>query len=121
KGVDQLRKLVPGVLSSVEQSGLQGRLARLVEAGAPEDLALRVAVLQPLTTASNLVDLAEGSSWSLPEVARLYHQAGAAFGFDRLRAAAGEFRSGDSFERSAVRRLIEDLLAEQTILTRAIM
>ncbi|HYD44138.1 MAG TPA: NAD-glutamate dehydrogenase domain-containing protein, partial [Phenylobacterium sp.] len=121
KGVDQLRKLVPGVLSPVEQAGLQGRLARLVEAGAPEDLALRVAALQPLTTASNLVDLAEGSSWGLPEVARLYHQAGAAFGFDRLRAAAGEFRSGDSFERSAVRRLIEDLLAEQTTLTRAIM
>ena len=121
KGVDQLRKLIPGVLSPVEQAGLEKRLSRLVEAGAPQDLALRVAVLQPVTTASNLVDLAEGSSWALPEVARLYHQTASAFGFDRLRAAAGEFRSGDSFERSAVRRLIEDMLAEQTSLTRAIM
>ena len=71
--------------------------------------------------AYDLVDLAEASSWPLPNVARLYYATGAAFAFDRLRAAAGEFRAGDIFERTALRRLIEDLLSEQTQLARAIM
>ena len=54
-------------------------------------------------------------------MARLYYATGAALAFDRLRAAAGEFRAGDMFERTALRRLVEDLIAEQAGLTRAVM
>jgi len=53
-------------------------------------------------------------------MARLYHQVGAAFDFDRLRAAAGTVPSVDHFDRLAVRRLIEDIMAEQVALTRAV-
>jgi len=80
-----------------------------------------VAVLQPMTIAGDLVDLAEASSWPLPNVARLYHAVGEAFGFDRVRGAAGAYAVGDNFERMALRRLIEDLLTQQADLTRAIM
>ncbi len=117
----KLRAMMPAVLSPVEQAQVERRVAQLVEAGAPEDQAREAAVLQPLSTAADLVDLAEASSWPLANVARLYAAAGAAFAFDRLRAAAGEFTAGDIFERTALRRLIEDLLAEQASLTRAIM
>jgi glutamate dehydrogenase len=120
-GFKRLRGLMPGVASAVEQAAIQDRTRQLVEAGAPQDSAEQAAVLQSLTTAADLVDLAEASSWPLPNVARLYHQAGAAFAFDRLRAAAAGFAVGDNFERTALRRLLEDLLAEQASLTRAIM
>src|SRR5690606_21070445 len=40
--------------------------------------------------------------------------------FDRLRAAAGAVPSADHFDRLAVRRLIEDLMNEQVMLTRAV-
>jgi glutamate dehydrogenase len=43
------------------------------------------------------------------------------FGFDRLRSAAGSFVGGDAFERLAVRRLIEDMLSEQTAITQAVL
>jgi glutamate dehydrogenase len=120
-GTAILRKLGPDVLSSVERERVVAQTTRLIEAGAPEGLAAQVANLQPLTTAVDLVDLAEASSWSLPNVARLYHQTGALFAFDRLRAAAAGFTAGDSFERTAVRRLLEELLAEQAAVTQAIM
>jgi len=97
------------------------RVRGYVAEGAPEALAQAVAALQPLTIAADLVDLASGSSWTVKAVARLYHQAGAAFGFDRLRGAAGSFVGGDAFERLAVRRLIEDLLSEQTAITQAVL
>ena len=95
--------------------------AGLESEGAPASHARAAAALGPLTVVADLVDLAEASSWPLPNVARLYYATGAAFAFDRLRAAGAEFRAGDVFERTALRRLLEDLLAEQAQLTHAIM
>jgi glutamate dehydrogenase len=119
--VKTLSALTPGVLSPFEQKVVAKRVKTYVADGAPEALAQSVAALQPLTTAADLVDLANASSWSVENVARLYHQVGAAFGFDRLRGAAGSFVGGDAFERLAVRRLIEDMLAEQTAITQAVL
>jgi glutamate dehydrogenase len=120
-GFKSLHALMPDVLPPAERAGVDRQIAQLTKAGAPQDHALAAASIAPLTSAADLVDLAEASSWPLPNVARLYYATGAAFGFDRLRAAAGEFRAGDIFERTALRRLIEDLLVEQAQLTRAIM
>jgi len=119
--VDELKTLIPGVLSPYEQETVAKRTAAFVKAGAPEDLAQQIAALQWLTTAADLVDLAGASRQPLANVTRLYHQVGAAFAFDRMRAAAGAFRGGDSFERLATRRLIEDMLCEQTSLTGAVL
>jgi glutamate dehydrogenase len=116
-----LLKLMPGILSPIEQAAVETRVRHLTEAGAPLDKARAVAVLQPMTIAGDLVDLAEASSWPLAAVARLYHAVGEIFGFDRVRQAAGAYAVGDNFERMALRRLIEDLLTQQSDLTRAVM
>ena len=117
----ELRALTPGILSPFEQKAVARRAAAFVKDGAPEALAHSIAAIQPLTTAAELVDLAGDLGWPVAATARLYHQVGAAFSFDRLRAAAGEKRGGDHFERMAVRRLIEDMLSEQAQVARAVM
>ncbi|WP_454713611.1 NAD-glutamate dehydrogenase [Caulobacter segnis] len=119
--VATLKGMAPAILSPFEQKIVAKRVKTYVADGAPDALAQAVAALQPLTTAADLVDLGNVSSWSVENVARLYHQVGAAFGFDRLRGAAGSFVGGDSFERLAVRRLIEDMLTEQTAITEAVL
>ena len=119
--IAELRALSPGILSAFEQKAVGKRAGSFVKDGAPEALALSIAALQPLTTAAELADLANASGWPVAAAARLYHQVGATFSFDRLRAAAGEKRGGDHFERMAVRRLVEDMLAEQAQVARAVM
>ncbi|WP_029910691.1 NAD-glutamate dehydrogenase [Caulobacter sp. UNC358MFTsu5.1] len=119
--VKALSGLGTAILSPFEQKTVAKRAKAYVADGAPEALALAVAALQPVTTAADLVDLGNASSWSVENVARLYHQVGAAYGFDRLRSAAGSFVGGDAFERLAVRRLIEDMLSEQTAITQAVL
>ncbi|MDP3299108.1 MAG: NAD-glutamate dehydrogenase, partial [Phenylobacterium sp.] len=113
--------LAPEVLTPVERADLDALAERLTAAGAPEALAHAVVELQPLTIAADLADLAEASRWPVEHVARLHHKVGEVFGFDRLRAAAGGHSAGDIFERTAVRRLVEDLLSEQTAVARAVM
>jgi glutamate dehydrogenase len=119
--VKALSALGTAILSPFEQKAAAKRAKAYVADGAPETLAQAVATLQPMTTAADLVDLGNASSWSVQNVARLYHQVGAAFGFDRLRSAAGSFVGGDAFERLAVRRLIEDMLGEQTAITQTVL
>jgi len=117
---DALRAAGPEVLSRFEQRQYEARVATFVGLGAPEDLARDIALLRPMVATADIGDLANELGWSAPAMARLYHQVGAAFDFDRLRVAAGSIPSGDHFDRLAVRRLIQDLMAEQQQLTRAV-
>ncbi|MDZ4363820.1 NAD-glutamate dehydrogenase [Brevundimonas sp.] len=117
---DTLRQAGGDVLSRFEQGRLEARVAAFTDLGAPAELAATVALLRPMVATADIGDLAREAGWGAPEMARLYHQVGAAFDFDRLRAAAGQVPSVDHFDRLAVRRLIRDLMSEQMMLTRAV-
>ncbi len=117
---DGLQTEGPAVLSRFEQDRLDKRVQRFADLGAPEDLARSISLMRPLVAAADIGDLAREANWPVAAMARLYHQVGAAFDFDRLRAAAGSIPSADHFDRLAVRRLIEDLMQEQRGLTRAV-
>jgi glutamate dehydrogenase len=117
---DALRACGGSVLSRFEQSRLEARVQTFVSLGAPEAMARNVALLRPLVATADIGDLARQAGWPEPAMATLYHQVGAAFDFDRLRAGAGSVPSADHFDRLAVRRLIEDLMVEQMTLTRAV-
>jgi glutamate dehydrogenase len=117
---DALRMEGASILSEFEQAQVKRRADAFVLAGAPADLAQAVAVLKPLTATSDVADLARRVSWPVESAARLYHQVGAAFDFDRLRGAAGSLSTNDHYERMAVRRMIEDFLTEQATLTQAV-
>jgi glutamate dehydrogenase len=117
---DALQTEGQGVLSRFEQGRLEDRVRRFADHGAPEDLTRSISIMRPLVAAADIGDLATETGWPVAAMARLYHQVGAAFDFDRLRAAAGSIPSADHFDRLAVRRLIEDLMNEQATLTRAV-
>ena len=117
---DALRLEGGGVLSRFEQARLDGRVEAFARLGAPDELARAVALLRPLVATADIGDLAREAGWPEPAMARLYHQVGAAFEFDRLRVAAGTVPSADHFDRLAVRRLLDDLSAEHVALTRSV-
>lgn len=105
-------------LSPNEAGRVDARARKLIETGAPEDLSRRVAALLSWTSAVDMVDLAEGDD--VLETAKLYLATGERFGFDRLRAGAGELYSTDPWDRMAIRRLIEDIYAEQKAVVAAV-
>ena len=117
---DALRAVGGSVLSRFEQSRFDHRVQTFVGLGVPEAMAPTVSILRPLVATADIGDLARQAHWPEPAMATLYHQVGAAFDFDRLRAGAGSVASIDHFDRLAVRRLIEDLMVEQMTLTRAV-
>jgi glutamate dehydrogenase len=118
---DEMRAQGLTLLSPLERAAAERRAHGFIELGAPKELAVSIAALRPLTSTSDVADLALSAGWAFLAAGRIYHQAGAVFGFDRLRAAAGGLMASDPYERQAVRQLIEDLLAEQAAITRSIM
>ncbi len=118
---DLLRAEGLTVLSPLERTRAQARIDASVAAGAPPDLAARVGLLGPLLALSDVADLAHAAGWAVLPAAWVYHQAGATFAFDRLRAGAAGLLAGDIYQRQAARQMLEDLLSEQALLTRAVM
>ncbi|MDP3379322.1 MAG: NAD-glutamate dehydrogenase [Brevundimonas sp.] len=108
------------VLSRFEQGRLDDRVRGFIAQGIPEAMAREVALLRSQVAVADVGDLAREADWPVPCMARLYHQVGAAFDLDRLRFAAGQVPSADHFDRLAVRRLIQDFMVEQMVLTRAV-
>ena len=103
-------------LSRFEQAQAEAHVRRLAEAGAPPELAERIVGLRAGTVAVEAGDLARDKGWPVEAAAEIYAAAGAAFGLDRLRAAASQLKGGDPFERRAVRGLLVDLLEAQVAL-----
>ena len=97
------------------------RSTKWIKLGAPKTLAHSFGLMRPLTYAADIGDLASTTAWPLANTAYVYHRVGGQFGFDRMREAAAARVPADPYERIAVRRLIEDILAEQSALSAAII
>jgi glutamate dehydrogenase len=105
------------VLSPFERKAAVRRSTKWIKLGAPKTLAHSFGLMRPLTYAADLGDLASATGWPLANTAYVYHRVGGQFGFDRMREAAAVRVPADPYERIAVRRLIEDILAEQSALS----
>ncbi|MBV8593729.1 MAG: NAD-glutamate dehydrogenase, partial [Caulobacteraceae bacterium] len=119
--MDSLKSLAPQVFSPFERQAAARRARVWIRAGAPKDLSHAIAVMQPLNAAPAIANIAVAQGWPFEAAAHVYFKVGGAFAFDRLRAAAGALLGRDAFERLALRRLIEDIRAEQAALARTVM
>jgi glutamate dehydrogenase len=119
-GVASLKPLVREVISPFERARVDAHAADLVAAGAPEEVTRAIASLRPLISATDIIDIATVEHCAPEAAARIYHKLGEAVGFDELRAAAGLTASPDHWDRVATRRIIEDLMSEQSAVAQAV-
>jgi len=88
---------------------------------APKTLAQRIANLDALAPACDIVRIAAGGRFEPEAVARVFYGIGDRFGFDWLRAAALQIARGDEWQKSATAGIVDDLYATQTRLVTRIM
>jgi glutamate dehydrogenase len=119
-GVEALAPRIGDLVSPLEAQRLIGRIDALEAQGAPAKLARAVAMLRPLISATDIIDLSASRGWSVEATARLYHEVGASVGFDEMRFAAGQTAAPDHWDRVATRRIIEDLMGEQGQITASV-
>jgi glutamate dehydrogenase len=101
---------------ALPQDGVDPRTSRfnsLKDGGVPEPLAKRIASLQALTVAPDIVVVADRTKRSVGDVTRTYIAAVRYFRLERIVNAAREIAVGDYFDRLALDRS-RDLLGAAT-------
>ena len=105
------------MLAAFDAQELERRLETLTADGVPEDIARRVAGLDPLAAACHIVHAAEACKRPVDEVGAVYFAVGARLGLDWLRAAAQRIDADDHWQRLATTAIVEDLYGQQRALT----
>jgi glutamate dehydrogenase len=104
--------LPPSMLNNVT-----ARRAELIEDGIPESLADRVASLDVMSSAMDIIRIAQAdTSRGVEDVARVYFGLGDRFALDRLRNASQNIPAETPWQKTALSTLVEDLYGFQSVL-----
>ncbi|MEN3974863.1 NAD-glutamate dehydrogenase [Emcibacter sp. SYSU 3D8] len=93
------------------------QVSLLAAKGVPADLAHRIASLEPMLSAPDIVLLKERDTVPLDEIASAYFAVGARTGLDWLRGATDMVVTSDHWDRLALGSIVDDLYDQQRELT----
>ncbi len=112
-GVTTLRDNLDDILSDLALADVRDRVERFADESVPEALTTAIAQLKPLSSACDVVRLADGAGHPVKEVGRTYSAVGTRFGLDWLRSAANRIPSDNQWHRMALAAIIDDLWSLQ--------
>ncbi|MBV9494349.1 MAG: NAD-glutamate dehydrogenase, partial [Acidobacteria bacterium] len=108
---DKLQTVLPKALLTT----LEVRESELVTDGIPETLAHRVASLDVMSSAMDIVRISQKGG-AVEDAASVYFTLGARFGLDRLRTAAQSVAAETPWQKAALSAVVDDLFQYQSIL-----
>ncbi len=120
-GIETLETNLETVLSDLEAESFAGRYALYSEQDVPEDIAKRIAGLEALESALDIVAAAVGGKRPVEDVGRVYFGVGDKLGLNWLRASAEHIVPENNWERQAVGAMVDDLFGQQRALTNAVL
>ncbi len=113
-GVEILKNNLDGVLGEFALNNLEKRTKRFVQKGVPQDLANSVGQLKILSSAVDVVRLAQTTNMPVLDVGVTYTSVGTRFGFDWLRSAANRITANNQWNSMALGAIIDDLWGLQS-------
>ena len=120
-GVETLAREVADLLPADERALFERRREDLVREGAPAGLADRIVVLNTLSTAMDIVQIAKETDRGIEEVATAYFLAGSTFGLLPIRRQARAMPAGNQWQSMAADAIIDDSYAQQRQIVRRLI
>jgi glutamate dehydrogenase len=115
--ISAIQQRLDVILPAPLLAGLRVREAELVEDGIPAALAHRVASLDVMSSALDIVRIAQrDANRAVEDVARVYFGLGARFELDRLRSGAAAINTETPWQKAAVTALVDDLFTFQSLI-----
>ncbi len=115
-GIRVLTEGADELLSSFARMSLAARRKQFAEQGLDEDLARRMALLDPLAAATDVVEISRQTRRGVVDGAAAYFAVGEALGLDRLVSAAEAMKLESHWETLARGSLLDELSAHQRAL-----
>ncbi|MGE0153904.1 MAG: NAD-glutamate dehydrogenase [Reyranellaceae bacterium] len=120
-GIERLTADLPGLLPEPDRQALEARTRALGGERIPPALAQRVAALEFLGAAFELVRLAERAEVGVEQAARVFFAAGERFGLSWLRAATARLPRDTPWQAASAQALAEDIQTQQSELAAALL
>ena len=120
-GIEVLRKKLDKLMAPDQLKETAGRAAGFAVAGVPKELAERIGHLKALSTACDIIRIADAAGRSVEEVAETYFLLGSRFRLDWLRHNANIMSPENPWYQMALGAIIEDLWGTQGELTGRIL
>jgi len=120
-GIESFLTCFESILSPTLLETYKQRTAGYAECGAPEHVASRVAGLDVLSSACDVVAVARGSGLSVPVVGNIYFELGARLRLGWLRRRAQALPVENYWDRLATKTVIDDLFTQQQRLTATVL
>jgi glutamate dehydrogenase len=113
--ISAMQNRLTDILPSSILGTVRVRQAELMEDGIPEELARRVASLDVMSSAMDIIRIARtDAAQGVEDVARVYFGVGARFSLDRLRSATNSVAAETPWQKTALATLVEDLFHYQS-------
>ncbi len=112
-GVAELTGGLDTLLPRSHHIACERQAAAYVSRGAPAPLAMRVAQLEALVPACQIVRIADEAGVASLRAAEVYYAVGEAFGFDWLHGIAAELPVDSAWDKLAVTSVVDDLYGHQ--------
>ena len=113
-GVEVLKDNLNSILGHLAIGNLEKRTKRFVQDGVPQDLANAVGQLKILSSAVDVVRLAQTANMPVLDVGITYTTVGTRFGLDWLRSSANRITADSQWYRMALGATIDDLWGLQS-------
>lgn len=116
-GIIEIEENLDNIISSIIASARDERFAYYKALGVDKELAHKVACLEAMSSACDIVNVAQKTGMSVTFVGKIYHEIGMRLGIGWLRYSASRLVSPSHWENLAVQTLVESLLDHQMRLT----
>jgi glutamate dehydrogenase len=121
ESISELEDHMPEIVAEDDASAMDVRTATLAAENVPEDLASRIASLEVLPAAGDIVRIAANSGVPVVDCGRMYFAIGARLGIDWLRHAAKRVSSESDWEALALAAIIDESYSHQSELTTRVL
>jgi glutamate dehydrogenase len=121
EGIAALQGVLPAVMGEEASAALSARKAELTALGMAPAQAARLAALSALTSAPDIVRVAETGGGTIPDIAATHFALDRDFHLSDLAAAARAVATGDTFDRIALERAVSDIATAHRHLTAEII
>jgi glutamate dehydrogenase len=120
-GIEEFASVLPSIASPAVLESLTQATQDFIALGAPETLAKRVAMLDALSAACDVVQVASAARSSVEEVGKLYYEMGEMLSLGWLRQNLGQLNVDSHWDRLAVQNMLGEIYDEQRRLATTVL
>ncbi len=119
--IKQLYQILDEILASASRDSFNRKVVIYTGAGVSEDLARKVAAMDPMASSFDIAEIASKSDFNIKAIAKIYFEVGTRFDLKWLRSRVSATSVDNYWQKLSFKTILEDLYKYQMKLTKQIV